>query len=610
MGGSVLRRTAGALLVVCIWFVAGQSVAWGAGKTVAPSAPTGVEVIPNDHSAFVSWLAVTAPTGETITQYQAKPSKGMSCSTTGALSCTVSDLKNGHSYTVEVRAFVKGTKSAWSAPVSVIPGLPTAPSNVSAAPGDGEATITFAPAFDNGSPLTEYTVSATDETNAANGGETATGTSSPIVITGLTNGDLYWFTVVATNAIGTGAPSNPSNEVLPSSEPTLNIGGSSLAAIPLEQWASQVAAVDDLNINWQVSSSVDGLNAFAENQVDVGASDIPYSSMQAAETPDFPYQYLPDVACGLSFMYNLVGNNGQQITSLVLDAQVSEEIFLGEITSWNDPSIAALNPQLAGDLPDIRIVPVYRTDASGENYLLSDYFLHEDASDGGDFASTQTTFESGLPAGSPTAVWPVPAPGVTVPSQYPGWLDGTMQGVNGADEAADYVGSSTSDGAITYTEPAYAKVHGFPVASLVNASGHPVQPISANVSAALKNARLNADLTQNLAKVYSDRSPEAYPLSAYSYLVASCSPSLASAHGTKCDGSGASTFPAGKGFALGEFIDYLACAGQEQMSVFGYAPLPKNLVKDDFKAIGRLDGGVQPPAPTAANCPNPTITGG
>ena len=430
------------------------------------------------------------------------------------------------------------------------------------------------------------------------------------MISGLTNGDLYWFTVAATNAIGTGAPSAPSNEVLPSPGPTVSITGSSLAAGALSQWASEVATIDDLNINWQVSSSVVGLNDFALDQVDVAASDIPYSSMQANYVPDFPYQYIPDVGDSLSFMYNLVGDNGQQITSLVLNARVSEGIFLGEITNWDDPAIAALNPQLAGDLPDIKIIPVYRTDASGENYLLSDYFLHEDASDGGNFAATQTTFESGYPAGSPTAVWPVPADGVTVPPQYPGWLDNNMVGENGPDNVANYVASQSSEGAITYIEPVYAKVHDFPVASLLNAGGHAVQPISANETAALKDAHLNTDLTQNLSKVYSDRSPDAYPLSAYSYLVAPCSPSLASAHHSACDGSGTSTFPAGKGQALGEFIDYLACAGQEQVSDLGYAPLPRNLVKDDFKAIGRLDGGVQPPAPTAANCPNPTITGG
>ena len=56
------------------------------------------------------------------------------------------------------------------------------------------------PASDGGSSITSYTVTATDTTNPANGGQTFTGTSSPITITGRTNGDGYMFTVKAANA--------------------------------------------------------------------------------------------------------------------------------------------------------------------------------------------------------------------------------------------------------------------------------------------------------------------------------------------------------------------------------------------------------------------------
>ena len=87
-----------------------------------------------------------------------------------------------------------------------------------------------------------------------------------------------------------------------------------------------------------------GLNDFAQNQVDFAASDIPYSSQQAQSTPTIPYQYMPDVAGGLAFMYNLNGNDGQRITNLQLNAQVIEKIFLGEITTWNDPAIATAQP--------------------------------------------------------------------------------------------------------------------------------------------------------------------------------------------------------------------------------------------------------------------------
>ena len=76
------------------------------------------------------------------------------------------------------------------------------------------ASISFTtPASTGGSPITGYTVTSTP------GSITATGPTSPIVVTGLTNGTSYTFTVHATNAIGNGPESAPSNSVTPSGVP-------------------------------------------------------------------------------------------------------------------------------------------------------------------------------------------------------------------------------------------------------------------------------------------------------------------------------------------------------------------------------------------------------
>jgi ABC-type phosphate transport system substrate-binding protein len=579
--------------------------AGAAPRREVPSAPSGVTATPGIRAAFVRWNAVVPPTGRTITGYRVKASNGQGCRTTGSLSCTVNHLKDGTPYTVKVRDIAGSEKSAFSATVTVTPGLPTAPTEVSAVAGQGAATVSFAASAANGSPIKSYEVTAVDETHSADGGQTATAASSPITITGLTDGDTYCFTVTATNRFGTGAASVPSNLVVPSVSPTLDATGSTFAGVAIQEWAGQVSVLYGLDVNWQVSDSVEGLDQFAQNTVDFAASDFPYSAGQASSTPDQPYQYLPDVASGLSFMFNLIGNNGQSITNLNLDAHVIDQIFLGEITAWNSPSITVLNPQLAGDLPATTITPVYRTDASGESYLLTDYMLHLDTSN---FTAAQSAFDSANP-GDPTAIWPVPAQGSNPsPTTYPGWGKGNLVGESGSDNAANYVGAVTSDGAITYVETAYAKEHSLPVASLVNASDNDVQPTSANVTTALEAATLNSDLTQNLSNVYTDLQPDAYPLSAYSYLVVPCSPSLASTQGTTCDGPDtASPFPEAKGQALGLFVNYLACAGQEHLSELGYSPLPLGLVQDDVNAIGRINGAAQPPAPTPANCPNPAI---
>ncbi len=391
--------------------------------------------------------------------------------------------------------------------------------------------------------------------------------------------------------------------------PNMQTTGSSFAGEAIQSWVGNAATLYGLNINWQVSSSVVGLNNFAQSQIDFGASDIPYSSGQATYNPSFPYQYMPDVAGGLAFMYNLIGNDGQRITSLRLNAQVVDQIFLGEIAAWNAPAIANLNPGLQGDLPSTKIIPVYRSDASGENYLLSDYMLDED---GANFKSTQSQFNLD-DVGQPSASWPIPSGTSINPKTYPGWASDNLVAQSGSDNAANYVSAVSSAGAITYVETAYAKDHNFPVVSLINASGTAVQPTSLNVATALEKAILHADLTQDLTNVYSNPLPNAYPLSAYSYFVTPCSPSLGNAQNppTACaaNEAGTSSFASQKGQALGTFIAYVACAGQQDMADLGYSPLPPNLVQEDFNAIGRLNGGVEPPPVSAATCKNPYVDG-
>jgi len=96
-------------------------------------------------------------------------------------------------------------------------GKPGAPTDVTAVAGDRQATVSFTPPVSNGfSPITSYTVTSS-------GGQTATGTASPITVTGLHNGYSYTFTVKATNSpitgtitgTGTGPASSPSNAVTP-----------------------------------------------------------------------------------------------------------------------------------------------------------------------------------------------------------------------------------------------------------------------------------------------------------------------------------------------------------------------------------------------------------
>ena len=405
--------------------------------------------------------------------------------------------------------------------------------------------------------------------------------------------------------------------VLPAgADPSLQSTGSSFAGPAIQTWAGAAGIDQGLNINFQTSNSVTGMAFFAESQVDFGASDIPYSTGQSPATPSQPYEYLPDVAGGLAMMYNLTDpNTGLRVTDVNLSAQDIANIFLGKVTTWEQLNVNGDNPELAGITTPIDAI--YRSDGAGENYLLSDYLLNEVNST---FVAAQQAFglsTSGPSSvGNPSATWPTPAcenTGGCSSSQlpgYPGWTTGSgLTGASGADATSN--DTLATNGAITYVETAYAKEDRLPVVNLLNASGQYVQPTSVNVAIALEKAILHADLTQDLTGVYSNTLSGAYPLSSYSYFITPCQPSQAASLGLAACASGTtgtSSYASNRGTEMGQFINFIACEGQSIMPD-GYSPIPPNLVQEDFWAIARIPGGVEPPAPTAANCKNPYVDG-
>jgi hypothetical protein len=125
---------------------------------------------------------------------------------------TVTGLSNGQSYTFTVTATnAVGTGPASAPSNAVTPAtVPGAPTQVSAVAGNAQATISFtAPASNGGSAIQSYILTSSP------GNLSASGSGSPLTVTGLTNGQSYTFTIVATNAVGTGPASTASNAVIP-----------------------------------------------------------------------------------------------------------------------------------------------------------------------------------------------------------------------------------------------------------------------------------------------------------------------------------------------------------------------------------------------------------
>ena len=359
--------------------------------------------------------------------------------------------------------------------------------------------------------------------------------------------------------------------------------GSTWSQNALDQWRKNVAANYGMTVNYSGVGSSAGRRDFIQGTVDYAVSEIPFQSApEDGTTPEKPangFAYMPIVAGGTSFMYNLkIG--GKKVTNMRLGGETLTKIFTGVITNWNDPQIAKDNPGLA--MPDKAIVPVVRSDGSGSTAQFTLWMSKQHPALWNAFCVSVKR----------------PAPcGLT--SQYPTF--GNAKAQNGSLGVAGYVGQDYGEGAITYVEYSYALKSGFPVAKVLNSAGYYVEPTASSVAVALLKAQINENasspdyLTQILDGVYNSADARTYPLSSYSYMIVP----------TEVAG----IFTAEKGATLGAFSSYLLCEGQQQAAALGYSPLPMNLVMAASNQVKRIPGA-NPAGVDLAKCNNPTFKPG
>lgn len=305
---------------------------------------------------------------------------------------------------------------------------------------------------------------------------------------------------------------------------TINGAGATFPQPVYSEWANQYKKASGTTVNYQGIGSGGGIAQFTEGTVDFGASDAAMTDEEeaAAEKKGTPV-HVPTVLGAVTVSYNVDGVD----KGLKLDGATVADIFLGTVSKWNDPKIAALNDGV--DLPDTDITVCHRSDESGttKNFtaFLADY--SDDWKNG---------------------------PGVDKSVKWP-----TGTGAKGNDGVAGCV--KQTDGSVGYVEQAYALQNGFTTAAIKNAAGQFVEPTLEATAAAGEGAKPPADLRFSTINAPGDTT---YPISAVTFLLVyqdMCKAGMQADQAKRVVG----------------WLDYALGDGQSVAQELQYAPLPDTI---------------------------------
>lgn len=311
----------------------------------------------------------------------------------------------------------------------------------------------------------------------------------------------------------------------------INGAGSTFDYPAFTKWFEAYSAVDaNVRFNYQSIGSGAGQKLLLNRTVDFGASDAPMKDEAMAGAPS-KILHLPIVAGGVAVIYNLPGN-----PKLRLDGAVIANIYLGNITKWNDAKIAALNPGVS--LPDMPIVPVHRADGSGTSFIFTDYL---------------------------STVNPVWADTVGMGSSVK-WPLGIGLAAKGSEGVAGQV--RQLPGGIGYAELAYADQIKIPYADIKNAAGNFISPAPDSVSAALATAKIPDDFRFSMVNAPGEK---AYPIAGVSWVLV-----YAKAGDTD------------NGAKLVAFLKWAITEGQKISPSLDYAPLPDSLQQRELSLLNTI----------------------
>jgi phosphate transport system substrate-binding protein len=299
----------------------------------------------------------------------------------------------------------------------------------------------------------------------------------------------------------------------------------------LKAFADYSARYPQVTVNYQAVGSGAGIQQFIKNTVDFGASDVPMGSadITSAGGPDALTQ-IPTTLGVISIAFNVTG-----VDNLNLDGPTLAGIFLGQIKTWNDAKIAALNSGTT--LPSKAITVVHRSDGSGTTYHFTDYL-----------GKVSPDWKTTVGPAAKSVKWPV------------------GHGDSGNQAVAQEV--STTDGAIGYVELAYVVQTGMKQAALKNANG---KFVKASVEGATAAAAQNTSVSPTNFSITNEPGDTTYPIAAFTWVILRTSYSEAS-----------------KGKAVVYLFKWLVGDGQNDGKDLQYAPLPaevKTLATTNLKTI-------------------------
>jgi phosphate transport system substrate-binding protein len=298
----------------------------------------------------------------------------------------------------------------------------------------------------------------------------------------------------------------------------INSAGATFPYPLYSKWFHEYGKVDtSVQFNYQSIGSGGGQQQILARTVDFGASDGPMNDENLSKAPG-KLLHIPTVAGAVAIIYNLPGN-----PKLKLDGPVLADLFLGKITKWNDPRIAALNAGLK--LPTTDVVVVHRSDGSGTTFIFSDYL-----------STISKDWETRV--GRSTSV------------KWPAGL-----GAKGSEGVSGQV--KQLPGTIGYVEMAYADQNKLTFADMKNAAGAFVTPSVETVSEALATATIPDDFRFSMVN---PPGAKAYPIAGATWLLV---------YEQQRDSA--------KGKKLVEFLNWAMTQGKDMAAPLDYAPLPDNL---------------------------------